>query len=256
MTNHRLLYLWVAVAFLALQTGTVQAQVILNGSFENGSFMPDGNGFMSLPAGSTAITGWTTFNAELVWAGFPNTSDWPASDGNFFLDLTGYHDSSPYGGIQQALMTVSGTRYHVTFDLSVNQSSPVSKGPITVRVAATGNPFQDFTYNPRGTGIQWGSFGYDFVAAGPSTDLSFLGTFSEGGATINLDNVQVSAVPESNVGGLVTGITSGWVTCRNTTTGQQIAIRLKDATSWDCETAGLVVNSGDGIVQTVTGVAD
>ena len=86
----------------------------------------------------------------------------------------------------------------MTFDLSVNQSSTVSNGPITVRVAATGNPFQDSTYNPPGVGIQWGSFSSEFVATGSSTDLSFLGTLSTGGLTINLDNVSVNAVPETS----------------------------------------------------------
>lgn len=179
-----------------MQAMIAGAAFFINGSFEDGSFAPDGFGFMSLPPGSAAIAGWTTFSNELVWVGTPNVSAWPASDGNRFLDLTGYHDSVPYGGIQQSFSTALGFPYHVTFDLSVNQSSPVSNGPITVRVATTGNAPQDFTYNPPGGGIQWGSFSYDFVATGPSTDLSFLGTFSAGGQTINLDNVQVSTVPE------------------------------------------------------------
>lgn len=195
MAKHRLLHLYFALA-LALLPRTSHANLLVNGSFENGSFAPDGNGFMSLPPGSTAITAWTTFSAEIVWASSSNVSSWSASDGNFFLDLTGYHDSSPYGGVDQTFTTVAGTAYHVTFDLSVNQSSSVSRGPITVRVAATGNAFEDFTYDPPGSGIQWGSFAYDFVASGSSTDLSFLGTLSTGGATINLDNVQVNSVPE------------------------------------------------------------
>lgn len=179
-----------AVLSLLVLTFTTNAAtpLIVNGSFEEGSFAPDGNGFMSLSPGSTAITGWRTFSGELAWGQFP-VSDWPASDGNYFLDLTGYHDSTPYGGIQQTLTTSSGTRYRITFDLSVNQDSPVSRGPITVRVEATGNSSQEFTYDPPGTGIQWGRFAYDFVAVGPSTELSFLGTFTAGGNTINLDNV-------------------------------------------------------------------
>src|SRR5262245_48735078 len=128
----------IALATLALETRDGWASIIVNGSFESGAFAPDGNGFMSLGSGSTAITGWTTFSGEIVWAQFPNVSSWPASDGNFFLDLTGYHDFVPYGGVRQTLATVSGTLYHVTFDLSVNQSSSVSNGPITVQVEATG----------------------------------------------------------------------------------------------------------------------
>lgn len=57
------------------------------------------------------------------------------------------------------------------------------------------------------------------------------------------------------VGGSVTGIspTSGKVTCRNLTTKKTVKITIPNSVkSWDCEQAGLVVNPGDKIKQTIT----
>jgi hypothetical protein len=170
---------------------------LVNGSFESGSFVPDGNNIMSLPVGSTAMTGWTTISGELAWVRFDNPFVTPPSDGSFFLDLTGYHDASPYGGVQQTVATTTGVHYHLSFDLGVDQAAPQFSGPITVRAAATGNASQDFTYNPGGTTVQWGTFTYDFTATGASTDISLLGISTAGGQYIGLDNVRLAVgVPE------------------------------------------------------------
>lgn len=67
--------------------------------------------------------------------------------------------------------------------------------------------------------------------------------------------------PPPPVGGLVTGMspTTGKVTCRNLTTKKTVKITIPNGVkSWDCQQAGLVVNPGDKIKQTitVTGPAD
>jgi hypothetical protein len=63
------------------------------------------------------------------------------------------------------------------------------------------------------------------------------------------------------VGGSVTGMSpmKGKVTCRNVTRKKTVRITIPDGVrSWNCEQAGLVVNPGDKITQTitVTGPAD
>jgi hypothetical protein len=58
------------------------------------------------------------------------------------------------------------------------------------------------------------------------------------------------------VGGSVTGVSPRRVICLNRTTGQRVTIPLGGATSWDCGAAGLVVNPGDTIRQTVVGTAN
>lgn len=58
------------------------------------------------------------------------------------------------------------------------------------------------------------------------------------------------------VGGSVIGVSPTVVECRNLTTRQTIKIQLNGARAWNCTEAGLVVQSGDKIRQTVTGPAD
>jgi hypothetical protein len=57
------------------------------------------------------------------------------------------------------------------------------------------------------------------------------------------------------VGGTVTGVTPTRVTCQNETTTHSVVMR-DGATSCNCEAAGLMVQPGDVILQTVEGAAD
>lgn len=191
ITQRQLLSALLASA-LAGGAAPCAAQVI-NGSFENGTFTPDGNGLMSLPPGSTAIIGWTTFGGELVWAHVPNPFVANASDGQFWLDLTGYHDAVPYGGVTQTVTTVPGTAYRLSYDLGVRQDDARFAGPISV-TAMAGPASATPTYNPAGSGVQWGTFTLDFTATAATTNVSFQGI--SGNQYIGLDNVQLSPVPE------------------------------------------------------------
>lgn len=60
---------------------------------------------------------------------------------------------------------------------------------------------------------------------------------------------------EPPVGGSVTGVTPSRVVCINVTKRQTVQIQ-DGANSWNCEAAGLVVNPGDRILQTVLGQAE
>ena len=44
-----------------------QANLVTNGSFESGAFVPNADNTMSLPNGSTAMTGWTVIADSLSW---------------------------------------------------------------------------------------------------------------------------------------------------------------------------------------------
>jgi hypothetical protein len=192
MSNRRQLLTAIVACALAGGAAPCAAQVI-NGSFENGTFTPDGNNLMSLQPGSTAIAGWTVFGGELVWANTPNPFVENAADGQFWLDLTGYHDAAPYGGVTQTVATVPGTSYRLSYVLGVKQSDPNFSGPISVAVVA-GSDSTTSTYNPPGTGVQWGTFNLDFTANAATTALSFQGM--SGIRYIGLDNIQLSPVPE------------------------------------------------------------
>lgn len=58
------------------------------------------------------------------------------------------------------------------------------------------------------------------------------------------------------VGGAAAGISAISVTCTNSTSGQSVSIGLGTEKTWDCESSGLQVNSGDAIEMVVTGNAD
>jgi hypothetical protein len=117
-----------------------------------------------------------------------------ASDGKFFLDLTGYHDSSPYGGVSQTVNLVGGNSYRLSLDLGTSQTISVSAGPISVLVTA-GNVSQSFTYDPPTGNLVniWQTFGLDFTANSNSTTVSIIGTM--GNKYIGLDNVSMVPTP-------------------------------------------------------------
>ena len=175
--------------------GMASASLITNGSFEVGSFIPNAHNAMSLPVESTQIIGWTVMNGGIAWINTPNHWGIIGSDGNFFLDLTGYHDSAPYGEVSQTITSTVGQQYTLSFDLGTDQSNPLHSGPISV-LANAGNTSQPFTFNPTGSGSQWQTFSLDFVATSDSTSVSIIGT---GGKYYNgyigLDNVSVTPVP-------------------------------------------------------------
>jgi hypothetical protein len=180
---------------LATVSSAQAINLLQNGSFENtaGTFVDNGQGAMSLNSGSTAIPGWTTTNAELAWLNNNNIFGVTSPFGNFFLELAGYHDSSPYGGVTQAINTTVGQKY--TLSLSLGTRNPTHPGPISV-TATAGSSNQTFTSNPSGAGNQWENFSFDFTATGTSTPISIVGISTANRYHIGLDNVSVEAVPE------------------------------------------------------------
>jgi hypothetical protein len=195
----------------ALLTGSAQANLISNGSFEtasDGSSLPTGNG-ESLPNGSTAIADWTVFggpaNDGVAW--LPNSNGYGPTTpfGSYFLDLTGYFDHPPYFGVEQTISTVVGQNYSLTFDLGVDQSSGIYNGPIGVTASAGSTSHVFNNYNPEGEGSQWGAFILSFTATSTSTLISIQG--EQGDQYIGLDNVAVNgaapSTPETSTWGMM-----------------------------------------------------
>lgn len=195
MKAHRLATI-LAVLAPALGSAISRAD-FTNGSFENGSYSFNGQGIESLPVGSTAITGWTTFGAELAVLENSNTNGLTTPFGTIFLDLTGIHDTAPYGGVQQSIATVAGQSYTVTLDLGVDTSNPLFSGPVSVQVTA-GSASATLTANPIGAGNIWTPETFSFVAGSASTLVMIQGASTAGGQYIGLDNVSINAnaVPE------------------------------------------------------------
>jgi hypothetical protein len=171
---------------------------LVNGSFEDGTYTFGGDGGDSLPAGSAAITGWTTFAAELAVIENTNTFGLSTPYGNIFLDLTGYHDSAPYGGVEQSITTVIGQSYTLTLYLGVNNTSGDNAyGPVSVQVMA-GTDSTTLTANPAGDGMIWTPETWQFTADSTTTNVMIQGESTASGHFIGLDNLSVSpsVVPE------------------------------------------------------------
>ena len=165
--------------------GLASADLITNGGFEFGNFEDTyGHNSMSLYPGSTAITGWTLENAEIAWE--VQSTGWGVPADGYYLDLTGYHDSAPFGGISQSIATTVGQQYKLSFDLGMMDE--LWPGPVSV-LASAGSASQTFTVN---NVSQWTTVSFDFTANGTSTLVSFLGT--DGTCYIGLDNVSIETI--------------------------------------------------------------
>jgi len=185
---------WVA---FSSTSGRASANLLTNGSFENGCFVNNGYGEQSLPVGSTAITGWTTTTAELVWFINGNEYGATAQDGSMFLDLTGHHVSYPYGGVSQTVNLAAGD-YTLTFYIGAAGSND---GPKSVYASAgnQSNVLFTFTPAPGATGTVWQQETLNFsVATAGNVTISLVGNSAVGSNDLGLDNVDLeaaSAVP-------------------------------------------------------------
>jgi hypothetical protein len=119
-----------------------------------------------------------------------------AQNGNVSLDLQGYTDSAPYGGVSQDVATTPGTQYSLSFWIGVQNSISYAVGPASV-TASAGSTSQTFTNTLSAAGIQWEQFNLDFTAPTSSTTISLSGASTAGGAYIGLDNVTLTATGTS-----------------------------------------------------------
>jgi len=181
-----------------LSSPAAHAQLITNGSFEAGNFTgtnpQSAAGSTQLFTGATNITGWTVVNAELAWLQNSNPYGIVASDGVRTLDLTGYHDASPYGGVSQTIATTAGSIYNLSFDIGAYAGSSAGV------TASAGALSQNFIFSALGGGAsyQYGTQSLNFTAgAGTTTLITLTGSSTSHGDNIGLDNVKVTLVSGS-----------------------------------------------------------
>jgi hypothetical protein len=192
----------VAAAVLAVGL-PAYADLLQNGSFEDGNFQPDNRQAMLLGVGATDIAGWTVVNGGLSWDGIGNPYGLTASDGYRFLDLSGDHDNAPYAGVQQTVSTTIGAQYRLSFDIGTDPTyDPVA---VSVSVTGVGSP-PLFTSTPT-TPNRWETFTFDFTAASANTTIALTGDVAGNAsvAYIGLDNVSLNAIPEPGTLALIAG---------------------------------------------------
>lgn len=161
------------------------ANLLTNGSFEDTTnFSNNGQDTMVLSPGSTAMPGWTVISNDLAWIGPTNPFGLSASQGSYFLDLTSYSDSGPYGGVKQSISTVASAGYKLTFDLG----GATQWGADDSLTACAGATCSLFSISATGTD-DWASESLDFTGTGSPMEISLTG--SSGTYYIGLDNVSV-----------------------------------------------------------------
>jgi hypothetical protein len=120
----------------------------------------------------------------LAWIGPSNPFSLTASDGSYFLDLTDYRDSPPFGGVTQSIATSTGAFYSLTFYLGNDSQYGI---PDSI-LASAGLTSQVFTSTLTGSN-NWELETLDFFASGTSTAITLTG--NSGQKYIGLDNVSV-----------------------------------------------------------------
>ena len=180
------------------------ANLLQNGSFEFGNFVPSEPGSMLLSVGATDITGWTVEGGGLAWDGPTNPYGLTASDGSYFLDLTADYDHAPYGGLlqSQTISTTIGAQYRLSFDLGTD--SHYDTAPVGVQVTA-GSASDTFTSGVPQNRNQWQTFDFDFIATSANTSISLIGQASTSQEYIGLDNVSLEVIPEPSTLTLLAG---------------------------------------------------
>ena len=193
-----------SLGLLALGAPASNAQNLLtNGSFEAGNFTganPNGVSHLTqLNPSATNITGWTVLSgnnvSDIVWVENGNPYTGNASDGIRSLDLTGFRDTTPYGGVTQTLTLSPGTFYNLKFDLGSYESTFTFRGPVSAR-ATIGSLDQTFTFTaaPGSTGQQWGNMTANFSVTSVSNTLQISGVSAAGAQYLGLDNASITAV--------------------------------------------------------------
>ncbi len=114
--------------------GKTSKILLINPSFEDGGpFVSNkAQGVMSLPPDDQTMAGWKVvangaLGQDVAWIDKSNSFGIPASDGNRFVDLTGFNDKpvgGPFGGVRQSIPTVSGFDYVVRFNVGVSSNWP------------------------------------------------------------------------------------------------------------------------------------
>lgn len=180
--------------FTLIGTAHVNASLILNGSFENGAFVPNKTtGVGEFDTASSVLTGWTIIHDEIHWLQSPNVFQLTASDGVRFLDLTAFQGDSIFGGIQQTFTTEIGATYQVVFDIgSHNQYSASERSVIRVEANDQGQTFSGSVAQQTNL---WETASYTFVANSSSTVLKFTSPFNSS-AYVGLDNISVEKIAD------------------------------------------------------------
>lgn len=183
------------IAFASLLAAPVCAMAqVTNGGFEL-PVVPVGN-FSLFNTGSTAIPGWTVVGPQVgvVSGTFAQSGiTFAAQSGAQWLDLTGFN-SNASEGVQQAITTLPGSVYNVSFWVGNVVNGAAGFGTTsTVNVLANGASIGSAINSTGNATTQtWLPFTLQFTATGPTTTLLFRNGDTANDNSNGLDNVSVA----------------------------------------------------------------
>lgn len=177
--------------------------LFVNGSFE-APVLPSSQ-FVSYAVGSSGLTGWTIVGpAGQALSQVPSTFagnppfQFPAEDGNQWMDLTGFNNNAPVG-LAQTIATTPGHAYAITFWVG-NVSGGLFGTTSTVNVELSQGGGGSCTNTTPGLVLSWMKCMVNFTADGASTTVTFRNADPSFDNSNGLDNVSIdlarSAVPE------------------------------------------------------------
>lgn len=186
------------VLVIALRPDAAVANLVSNPGFETFTGTVPNSG-VQLVSTSTELANWNVTGGEIAILDVPNNWALTPSEGNNFLDLTGYTSAGfPKGIYQTVAGLTTGGHYTLSLDVGIsngNASCGNCGGPVQVN-AAIGTTAQTFTHSSTETGNIWGRYGFEFTATAPDMLLTITGVSVPAGAIyIGLDNISIEAVP-------------------------------------------------------------
>ncbi len=167
--------------------GADPASLVVNGSFED----PDvPSGFSVVPASEGNLRGWTFVNGNPIAIvdnlAVSGGEAWQAYQGDQFVQL----DIGGNGGIFQAVATVPGARYTVSFAYKPRPDSDFDTCAVLFYL---NDAFMDSIPFPNARFRAWIPYFYSFTATGTATNVMFVAAGNDDGSGGFIDDVRVVA---------------------------------------------------------------
>jgi hypothetical protein len=190
-----------ATTLFLLLAGSAQAvELIVNGGFEAAPPAPGGTINYAGPSGPPGWThvGGTVSTLDTGYAEGPTV--FQAHGGMVSMDLTGPGNTGPTSGLTQAVSTLAGQLYSLSFWLGNAQSSATESYnlPSALALQIDGDaPIQFTNSSIVMDRNHWQQFVHSFVAAGTTTTLTFRNATASADNQTGLDDISLlAAVPE------------------------------------------------------------
>jgi len=170
---------------------SASANLIQNGSFENGDYSQQNYSWVTVDNGQSNITGWDIGGVAVDWHNSAEFS--PIQDGLRAVDLNLNGGSGQTGTLSQTFATDAGTSYILDFYFAGPNTNFPNARQVQVDIAGSTAIFDQIASPNRD--LVWGMHSLSFTAIDASTTLTFSSVDSAGYWGAVIDDVSVK-VPE------------------------------------------------------------